>query len=129
MRKIINTPHAPGAIGPYSQGVVYEGNRTLYVSGQLPIDPTTGEMVTDGIEAETHQVIKNLQAIIEAAGGSLDNILKATILLTDMANFAVVNEVYGSYFPQTSQPPARICYQVSALPKGANVEIDAVCGL
>ena len=125
MKKTIQTQNAPGAIGPYSQGVVH-GN-TLYVSGQLPLCPTTGEMVNSTIEAETHQVLKNLQAIIEAAGSNLGNVLKATILLTDMANFAVVNEVYASYFPQ--DPPARICYQVTALPKGANVEIDAICAI
>ena len=125
MKKIISTGNAPAAIGPYSQATVH--NQTLYVSGQLPIDPTTGEMVAGDIAQETHQVMKNIAAIVEAAGGNMENVLKATVLLTDLANFAAMNEVYGSYFPQN--PPARICYQVVALPKGARVEVDAIVAL
>jgi len=125
MKKIVSTGNAPAAIGPYSQATVH--NQTLYVSGQLPIDPTTGELVTGDIAEQTHQVMKNITAIVEAAGGKLENVLKATVLLTDLANFAAMNEVYGSYFPQS--PPARICYQVVALPKGAIVEIDVVCAV
>ena len=125
MKKIISTGNAPAAIGPYSQATVH--NQTLYVSGQLPIDPTTGEMVAGDIAQETHQVMKNIAAIVEAAGGNMENVLKATVLLTDLANFAAMNEVYGSYFLQN--PPARICYQVVALPKGARVEVDAIVAL
>jgi len=124
MKKIINTTNAPAAIGPYSQATVHNG--TIYVSGQLPIDPTTGEIVAGDISVQTHRAMKNLQAIIEAGGGKMEGILKATILLTDMADFAAVNEVYANYFPAPVAPPARICYQVVALPKGAAVEIDAI---
>ena len=125
MKKIVSTANAPAAIGPYSQATLH--NQTLYVSGQLPIDPATGDLVLGGISEQTHQVMKNIAAIVEAAGGKLENVLKATVLLTDLANFAAMNEVYGSYFPQN--PPARICYQVVALPKGAEVEIDVICAI
>jgi len=125
MKKIINTTNAPAAIGPYSQATIH--NDTLYVSGQLPIDPATGELSTGDVSEQTQLVMKNLLAIIEAAGGKAENILKATILLTDMADFAAMNAVYGSFF--ASEPPARICYQVTALPKGAIVEIDAIVAL
>jgi len=125
MKKIINTKNAPAAIGPYSQATVH-GN-TLYVSGQLPIDPGSGEICGADIAAQTHLVMKNLLAILDAAGTNPGNILKCTILLTDMAHFAQMNEVYASYFP--AEPPARICYQVTALPKGAIVEIDAIAAL
>ncbi|MCL2572333.1 MAG: RidA family protein [Defluviitaleaceae bacterium] len=119
----VATKNAPAAIGPYSQAKVHGG--VLYVSGQLPMCPETGEMEQGDIKAQTRLVMNNLKAIIEAAGSSLENVLKATILLTDMADFAAMNEVYGSYF--SGSPPARICYQVCALPRGAAVEIDAVC--
>jgi len=125
MKKIISTTNAPAAIGPYSQATVY--NQILYVSGQLPINPATGELITGDISAQTHQVMQNLSAIVDAAGSRMENILKCTILLTDMADFTAVNEAYATYFPK--EPPARICYQVVALPKGADVEIDAVCAL
>ena len=125
MKKIINTANAPAAIGPYSQATVH--HHTLYVSGQLPIDLVSGDLVTADISAQTTQAMQNLKAIIEAAGGKMENILKTTILLTDLAHFASVNEAYAAFFP--SEPPARICYQVTALPKGAEVEIDAIVGL
>ena len=125
MKKIISTINAPGAIGPYSQATAH--NQTLYVSGQLPINPATGELVAGDISAQTHQVMQNLAAIVDAAGSKMENILKCTILLTDMSYFTAVNEAYAIYFPE--EPPARICYQVVALPKGADVEIDAVCVL
>jgi len=121
----INTKNAPAAIGPYSQAKVYNG--VIYVSGQLPIDPATGGLELGDVVKQTRLVMKNLAAIIEAAGSNMDKVLKATILLTDMESFAQVNEVYASFFKES--PPARICYQVSALPKGAAVEIDAVCAL
>ena len=122
MKKIISTANAPAAIGPYSQAVAC--GQTIYVSGQLPIDPATGELVSGCIVEQTHQVMKNLSAIVEAAGSNMSNVLKTTILLTDLAHFAKVNEVYATYF--ASEPPARICYQVVALPKGAGIEIDAI---
>ena len=122
MKKIIQTKNAPAPIGPFSQATHYNG--TLYVSGQLPIDPTTGEIDGTDIQTQTRRVMDNLMAIVEAAGATAANILKCTILLTDMRHFAAMNEVYGSYF--AAGPPARICYQVSALPRGAIVEVDAV---
>jgi len=125
MRTIVSTDKAPAAIGPYSQATVHNG--VVYVSGQLPLCPTTGEMETGDIKKQAHLVMTNLAAIVEAAGGSMDKMLKATILLTDMAHFAQVNEVYAGFF--TGSPPARICYQVTALPKGAEVEIDAICAV
>jgi len=123
--KTIATSNAPAAIGPYSQAKVYNG--VIYVSGQLPIYPATGEIELGDIKTQTNLVMNNLVEIINAAGSNVDNILKATILLTDMAHFAQVNEVYASFFGES--PPARICYQVSALPRGASVEIDAVCAI
>lgn len=125
MKKVIQTENAPAPIGPFSQAVAHNG--TLYISGQLPIDPATGEIHGTDVKAQTQTVMQNLLAIVEAAGATPSDILKCTILLTDMGNFAAMNEVYGSYF--TAEPPARICYQVSALPKGAIVEVDAIVAL
>ena len=122
-RVCITTEKAPGAIGPYSQATVYNG--MIYVSGQLPIVPATGELIQGDISQQTKQVMDNIAAIVEAAGSSMDRILKATILLTDMNDFARVNEAYAEFFEDS--PPARICYQVTALPKGASIEIDAIC--
>jgi len=125
MKSTVNTPKAPAAIGPYSQATVHGG--VIYVSGQLPICPETGELQLGDAAQQAQLVMSNLAAIIEAAGSNMDNVLKATILLTDMADFAQVNDVYAKFF--TGAPPARICYQVCALPKGANVEIDAICAV
>ena len=125
MKKIISTNKAPSAIGPYSQAVVH-GN-TLFVSGQLPVDPATGELVAGDIALQTTKAMENIKEIVESAGGNMSNILKTSILLTDLSNFAKVNEAYAAFFPEN--PPARVCYQVSALPKGAEIEIDAICGL
>lgn len=122
MKNIINTPNAPAPIGPYSQAVMY-GN-TLYVSGAIAIDPTTGNMVQNDIESETTQVMKNLGEILKAAEMDYSNIVKTTIFVTDLANFAKINTVYGSFFKDKF--PARETVQVSALPKGANVEISAI---
>ncbi len=123
-RQIVSTSSAPAAIGPYSQAVVASGTRTIYCSGQIPLDPQTGHMVEDDVQAQTHRVMQNLAAVLQAAGASLAAVVKTTIYLTDLANFALVNQVYGSYFPQS--PPARSTVQVAALPRGAAVEIDAV---
>ena len=120
MKKIINTNNAPAPIGPYSQAIV-AGN-LLFVSGQIPINPATGELVKDDIKTETKQVMENIKAILTEAGADFSNIVKTSIFLTDMQNFAHVNEVYGNYF--TDQFPARETVQVSGLPKGVNVEIS-----
>jgi 2-iminobutanoate/2-iminopropanoate deaminase len=124
-RETVNTAKAPAAIGPYSQGIVASGARTLYASGQIPLDPDSGEMVgRDDVGAQAEKVMENLAAVLEAAGMGFPNVVRATIFLTDLGDFATVNEVYGKRFPE--QPPARACVQVAALPKGAQVEIDVV---
>ena len=125
MKKVIASKDAPGAIGPYSQANVHGG--VIYVSGQLPLDPATGKLVEGDIGLQTTRVLDNVKAIVEEAGSSMANVLKCTVLLTDLGNFAKMNEAYGKFFPEN--PPARIAYQVSALPLGAEVEIDAVCGV
>jgi 2-iminobutanoate/2-iminopropanoate deaminase len=121
MRKIISTNHAPAAIGPYSQAVV--SPPFVYTSGQIPLDPSTGALVPGGIEAETDQVLKNLKAVLEAAGSSLSRVIKTTVFLRDMNEFAAMNTIYARYF--SSEPPARSTVQ-AVLPKGASVEIEAV---
>ncbi len=121
--EIIFTQDAPKAIGPYSQAV--KANGVVYISGQIPIDPKTSELVKSGIEDEVRQVMKNLKAIIEKSGSSIDKVLKCNIYLKDMNDFDVVNNVYGEYF--TKHKPARACVQVARLPKDVSVEIDAVC--
>ena len=122
MKKMVATDRAPQAIGPYSQAIQTGG--MLYVSGQIPLVPTTGVLVAGGIEGQTAQVLENLRAIIEAAGSSLADVVKTTVYITNMDDFARVNAVYGKYFVQDC--PARVCVEVSKLPKGALVEIDAV---
>lgn len=123
-RSIITTAHAPAAIGPYSQAVAAGG--FVFLSGQIPLDPNTGEMVGgDDVEAQTRQVMRNLKAVLEAAGAGFAKIAKTTIYLTDLNDFAAVNKIYGSYF-EGVEPPARATVQVSALPRGAKVEIDAI---
>jgi 2-iminobutanoate/2-iminopropanoate deaminase len=125
MKRMIRTDAAPGAIGPYSQAVAVDG--WLWVSGQIPTDPDSGELVSDDIAAATRRVLENLKAVIEAAGGSLDQVVRVTIYLTDLGHFQTVNAVYGEYFIES--PPARACVEVSGLPKGAEVEMDAVVRL
>lgn len=122
MKKIIFTGNAPKAIGPYSQAV--EANGMLFISGQVPIDPATGTIVEGGIKEQTEQVMKNIGAILEAAGYTYEDVIKSTCLLSDMANFADMNEVYGRYYPQNS--PARAAYGVVRLPLGALVEIETI---
>ena len=124
-RAVISTAAAPSAIGPYSQAVKV-GN-TVWISGQIPLDTDTMEIVTGGIEAETRQVFANLKAIAEAAGGSLDNSVKINISLTDLDNFQVVNGVMAEVFNEPY--PARACVQVAALPKGVQVEIEAILAI
>ncbi len=124
-KQIIETPNAPAAIGPYSQAVV-TGN-LLFTSGALPIDPATATMVEGDIVERAHQVFKNLRAIAEKAGTSLDNAVKTTVYLTDIADFQAVNEVYGEYFNKPF--PARSAFQVAALPLGSNIEVEAIINL
>lgn len=124
-KKIIRTNDAPAPIGPYNQAVQF-GNM-LFVSGQIAIDPANGQLTQDDIQTETHMVMKNLQAILTEAGMGFQNVLKSTIFLMDMGEFAKVNEVYGSYF--TENPPARETVQVAGLPKGVNVEISVIAAL
>jgi 2-iminobutanoate/2-iminopropanoate deaminase len=124
-RTIVKTPHAPAAIGPYSQAVQVTGGRTLYLSGQIALDPATGEIVGAGdVKAQTERVLDNLAAILRAADMDFGNIVKAGIFLTDLQDFGTVNTCYGARF--TADPPARATVQVSALPKGVLVEIDAI---
>ena len=123
MKKTISSPLAPKAVGPYSQAI--ELNGTLYLSGQLPLDGATGTM-PDGIEAQTRQALTNLAYVLDAAGLCLDDVVKTTVLLADIADFGAVNAVYAEFFP--GNKPARVCYQVAALPKGAKLEIDAIAG-
>ena len=121
-KKIINTTAAPGAIGPYSQAI--QTGNLLFVSGQIPINPATNELVMDNIQDETKQVMENLKAVLSAANVGFENIVKTTIFLSDMSLFAAVNEIYGSYF--TGDYPARETVAVKGLPKGVNVEISAI---
>ncbi|WP_167607538.1 RidA family protein [Maribellus sediminis] len=122
MKRIISTENAPQAIGPYSQAV--EVNGTLYISGQVPLDPVTMKVVEGGIKEQTEQVMKNIGAILDAAGYSFADVVKSTCLLSDMANFKAMNEVYGSRY--TENPPARAAFAVKELPLGVLVEIETV---
>jgi 2-iminobutanoate/2-iminopropanoate deaminase len=121
MKKVINTENAPKAIGPYSQAI--EANGMLFISGQVPVNPADGT-IPEGITAQTEQVMKNIEAILTEAGYSFDNVIKSTCLLSDMANFAAMNEVYGKYYP--TNPPARAAFAVKGLPLGALVEIETI---
>jgi 2-iminobutanoate/2-iminopropanoate deaminase len=125
MKEVINSGRAPAPIGPYSQAIKY-GN-TLYVSGQIPIDQNTGELVDDSIESETEQVMKNIGFILEECNLSFKDVLKCSIFVSDMGNFGKINEVYGKYF--TENPPARETVEVSCLPKNVNVEISCIAGI
>ena len=121
-REIIATPNAPAAIGPYSQGV--QIGDLIYTAGQIPLVPGTGKLVEGGIEEQTRQVMQNLANVLEAAGSSLAHVVKTTIFVTNLGDFAALNKVYGSFF--SDNPPARSTVQVAALPLGANVEIEVV---
>ncbi len=122
-KTVVNTKNAPAAIGPYSQGILAAGN-TCYVSGQLPINPATGEFAGDDIKSQTRQSLENIKAILAEAGMDMTNVVKTTVLLSDIADFGAMNEVYGEFF--TSDCPARAAFQVAALPKAALVEIEAI---
>ena len=122
-KQIISTPAAPSAIGPYSQAV--RAGNLVFVSGQIPIDPSTGDLIEDkSIQGQTTRVLQNLVAIVEAAGGSAQNIVKTTVFLRDMADFAEMNAVYSSFF--SSSPPARATVQAARLPRDVSVEIDCI---
>ncbi|PYL23156.1 MAG: reactive intermediate/imine deaminase [Verrucomicrobia bacterium] len=122
MKKIISTSEAPAAIGPYSQAA--RSGNLLFCSGQIPLDPKSGQIVTGDIGGQTRRVLDNIAAVLKAEALTFDNVVKTTIFLTDLGDFQTVNEIYGSYFKQA--PPARSTVQVSALPKGANVEIEVI---
>ena len=122
-KQVIHTDNAPAAIGPYSQATVY--GDTIYVSGQIPIDPATGEVIEGDVKAQTEQCLKNLSAILEAAGGSMDDVLKTTVYLKDINDFADMNEVYATFFKEGSYP-ARCAVEVANIPKGVAVEIDVI---
>ena len=121
-KDIVTTPQGPSAIGPYSQAVRTDG--LVFVSGQIPLDPKTMELVGDDVASQTEQVLENLSAVLAAAGSSLAETVKVTVFLTDLSTFGDMNEVYGRYFNET--PPARACVEVSRLPKDVLVEMDAV---
>ncbi len=121
-RKVIRTGNAPAAVGPYSQAIQAGG--LVWASGQIALDPSTGELVSGSIEDETRQTLANLRSVLEAAGSGLDRVLRATVYLVDMSDFQAVNGVYSEFF--TDQPPARVCVEVSGLPKGGRIEVEAV---
>ncbi len=121
-REVISTPNAPKAIGPYSQAI--KANGFLFISGQVCFDPATGNLISGGIQEQTEQVIKNLSAILQAAGSGLERVVKTTVYLKNMSEFAQMNEVYGKFFP--SAPPARSTVEVARLPKDVAVEIDVI---
>jgi 2-iminobutanoate/2-iminopropanoate deaminase len=125
MKKIISTNEAPAAIGPYSQAV--RSGSLLFCSGQIPLDPKAGQLISGDISAQTRRVLDNIAAVLRAEGRSFDDVVKTTIFLIDLSDFQTVNEIYGSYFKQN--PPARSTVQVSALPKGASVEIEVIAAV
>ncbi len=122
MKKVIATDHAPKAIGPYSQAIVHNG--MAYLSGQIPLDPATGQMVEGDIVAQTTRVLENLKGLLEACGSGLDRVVKTTVFIKDMGEFAKMNEVYAKYF--TENPPARSTVEAARLPRDVRVEIDAI---
>jgi len=122
MKKVIQTANAPAAVGPYSQAI--DVGEFVFCSGQIPLVPETGAMEEGGIEAQTRQIFSNIQAVLAEAGLTLENIVKTTVFMTDLGQFATFNGIYAEYFP--SNPPARSCVEVSALPKGALVECEVI---
>lgn len=122
MKTVVNTDFAPQAIGPYSQAI--KANGFLFVSGQIPLDPMTGQIVYGGIESQTYQVLNNLKAILEKEGLGFENVVKTGVFLKDMEDFAAMNKIYAEYFK--SEPPARACVQVARLPRDVSVEIELI---
>lgn len=125
MKKIINTPNAPAPVGPYNQAIIH--GDTLYASGQIAINPATGELVTETIEAETHQVMQNIKAILEEAGLSFEDVIKCSVFVSDMNQYSRINVVYATYFNEATAP-ARELVEVANLPKFVNVEISVIAG-
>ncbi len=125
MRETVSTQNAPQAIGPYSQAVIHNG--VAYLSGQIPLDPATNQLVDGDIAAQTDRVLQNLQALLEACGASMESVLKTTVYLKDMGDFPRMNEVYGRYFAE--KPPARSTVQAARLPRDVSVEIDAIAAI
>ena len=123
MKNVISTPNAPAAIGPYSQAIETDGY--LFTSGQIPINPATGEVEGTTIEEQAEQVMKNIGAVLEAAGLDFSHVVKTTCFLADLADFSAFNAVYGKYFPEAA--PARSCFAVAGLPKGAKLEVETIC--
>lgn len=121
-KEVISTDKAPAAVGPYSQAIA--SGDLVYTAGQIPMDPDSGKLAGGDVQAQAHRALKNLQAVLEAAGSSLDHVVKTTVFLQDIGDYAAVNEVYGTYFGDS--PPARSAVQVAALPLGARLEIEAV---
>jgi 2-iminobutanoate/2-iminopropanoate deaminase len=126
LRQSVSTDQAPDAIGPYSPGM--RSGSLLFCSGQVPLDPASGELVKEDVTGQTRRCLENLSAVCEAAGASLSQAVRCTVYLTDMGDFARVNEVFGSFF-EGPEPPARVAIGVAALPKGADIEIDAIVAL
>ncbi|MDZ7267355.1 MAG: RidA family protein [candidate division KSB1 bacterium] len=124
MREVIKTTAAPAALGPYSQAIKVQAGRMLFTAGQVAIDPATGEMMVGDIKVQTRRVLENLRAILQAAGAGLEHVVKTTVFMTDLSEFAAMNEIYAEYFPVN--PPARSTVEVRALPRGAKVEIEAM---
>ena len=127
MKKVITSKSAPAAIGPYSQAISVEGGRTIYFSGQIALDPATGQLVTGGVEAETKQTMMNIEGLLKEIGATFENVVKTTIFLKDIADFTTVNQIYGGYFRK--DPPARSTVEVSHLPRNAKVEIEVIVSI
>ena len=124
-KKIVATENAPKAIGPYSQAVIYNG--VVYCSGQIPLDPTTGQIIEGDVSAQTERVLENMKAVLEAAGSSLEKVLKTTVFIKDMSEFGKINDVYSRYF--SGSLPARATVEVARLPRDVRVEIDAIAAM
>lgn len=128
MKKVISSKSAPAAIGPYSQAIAVDASaKTIYFSGAIALDPTTGQLVSGGVEAETKQVMANIEGLLKEVGATFENVVKSTIFLKDIADFATVNQIYGGYFRK--DPPARSTVEVSHLPRNAKVEIEVIVAL
>lgn len=128
MKKVISSPNAPVAIGPYSQAIAVEsGARMVFLSGQIALDPTTGQIVPGGIEVETKQVMKNIEAVLKEVGATLENVVKTTIFLKDFNDFATVNQIYGAFFRK--DPPARSTVEAARLPRDAKIEIECIVAM